>query len=59
MLGERKMKRQNFKGKVINAIFKALPVLTLAAVVINANSVASPTNGQPVPPSDLKKYRKF
>ncbi len=53
------MNRQNFKGKVFNAIFKALPVLTLAAVVINANSVASPTNGQPVPPSDLKKYRKF
>ncbi len=53
------MRKQNLKEKLFGVIFKSIPALAMIMVVINANSVASPINGQPVPPEDLKKYRKF
>lgn len=37
----------------------ALPVLLTGLLIIHTNSAASGINGQPVPPKNLKKYRKF
>ncbi len=53
------MKKQNLREKLFGVIIKSIPALAMIMVVINANSVASPVNGQPVPPKDLKKFRKF
>lgn len=45
--------------KVLSAFIAAIPAIAAVAMVVSANSIASPTYGQPVPPPSLKKYRKF
>lgn len=45
--------------KSIGFVMRAIPVLVPVLLVIHTNSTASIINGQPVPPSGLKKYRKF
>ena len=45
--------------KCVSAAFKALPAIMSMALLINCNSTASVANGQPKPPTGLKKYRKF
>lgn len=45
--------------KVIGILIAALPVVATMAMTVSANSIATPTWGQPVPPESIKKYRKF
>lgn len=45
--------------KAAKALIAVLPVMAMFAVTVSANTIASPTCGQPVPPENLKKYRKF
>lgn len=45
--------------KAAKALVTALPVIAMFAVTVSANTIASPCVGQPVPPENLKKYRKF
>lgn len=51
------MKR--FFNKAIITFIAAIPVITVFAMTASANNAASPFMGQPVPPKNLKKYRKF
>lgn len=37
----------------------ALPVLLTGLLIIHTNSTGSLANGQPTPPKNLRKYRKF
>jgi hypothetical protein len=50
---------KKLQGKVMQVLVKAIPVLSVMALIVNANSTASPINGQPASPSSMKKYRKF
>lgn len=50
---------KNSVSKLSYWAVKALPVVIPVLLVLNANSTASIYNGQPIPPSGLKKYRKF
>lgn len=45
--------------RAIGMLIAVLPVITMFAVTVSANTIASPFCGQPVPPENLKKYRKF
>ncbi len=45
--------------KVSMFLLKAVPVVATLALIINTNSVATPVNGQPKAPANLKKYRLF
>lgn len=45
--------------KAAAALVAVIPAITALAMTISANNIASPCNGQPVPPESLKKYRKF
>lgn len=46
-------------SKAIGALMTSIPVIAAVAMTISANSIASPINGQPIPPQNMKKYRKF
>ena len=50
---------KNIIKKVTFWAMSAMPAVVAAVLVINCNSTASLMNGQPTPPSGLKKYRKF
>lgn len=50
---------KTFFKKAIGSIIAVIPVMAALAMVVSANSIASPVHGQPVPPKSLKKYRKF
>ncbi len=45
--------------KVMATLIAAIPVVAAFAVTVSANNIASPNFGQPVPPKNLKEYRKF
>ncbi len=47
------------KNAIVKALMKAVPVCAMLAVVVSANSAASPWNGQPAAPKSLDKYKKF
>ena len=48
-----------FFEKAVKGLMAVLPVITMFSVTVSANTIASLTCGQPVPPASLKKYRKF
>lgn len=50
---------KNILNKVMKAFISVLPVMAMFAVTVSANTIASPTCGQPISPINLKKYRKF
>lgn len=50
---------KKFLGKTIGLLMAAIPVVAMFAMTVSANNIASPMAGQPVPPENLKKYRKF
>lgn len=50
---------KNCLKKAAAAAISAIPAVATVAMTISANNIASPYNGQPVPPASLKKYRKF
>lgn len=45
--------------KAIGSLIAVIPVMSVFAMTVSANNLASPRLGQPVPPKNLKKYRKF
>ena len=45
--------------KTISSLIAIIPVMTMVAMTVSANNIASPYMGQPKPPSSLKKYRMF
>lgn len=51
------------KNKIISIGYKigmkVLPLCAIAMAVININSTSCWLQGQPEPPSSLRKYRKF
>lgn len=53
------IKMKKIFKKAIGAFIAVIPAVAAVAMTISANSIASPYNGQPVPPESLKKYRKF
>lgn len=50
---------KNTLTKAMKAFISVLPVMAMFAVTVSANTIASPVCGQPVPPANLKKHRKF
>lgn len=50
---------KKFFSKVIGLFIAVIPVIAAFAIMVSANNIASPCAGQPVPPQNLKKYRKF
>lgn len=52
-------KKTNLKNRAISFLLRVVPACAMLAVIANANSAVSPWNGQPTPPENLKKYRKF
>ena len=45
--------------KTVRLLIAAIPAAAAAAMTISANNAASPIAGQPAPPKNLRKYRKF
>lgn len=45
--------------KAMATLISTIPVIAAFAITVSANNIASPCMGQPVPPKNLKKYRKF
>lgn len=54
---DKKMKK--FLNKFVSLSITAISVISVFAVIVSANNVASPICGQAIPPKNLKKYRKF
>lgn len=50
---------KKFLSRAIGLFIAAIPVIAVFAMTVSANNIASPTCGQPIPPKNLKKYRKF
>lgn len=50
---------KKFLSKAIGSLIAVIPVITAFAMMVSANNIASPNFGQPVPPKNLKEYRKF
>ena len=50
---------KKFLSKAIGSFIAVIPVIAVFAMTVSANNIASPMCGQPVPPANLKKYRKF
>lgn len=44
---------------VVKGLLAVLPAITMFSIIISANTTASPIWGQPTPPIDFRKYRKF
>ena len=49
---------KNVKMNMLKILAVVLPIVAFV-VNINANTIASPCNGQPVPPESIKRHRKF
>lgn len=54
---DKKMKKVLWKLYTVG--IGVLPLFIMVSLALNANSVASPINGQPKAPENIKKYRKF
>lgn len=54
-----KKKTKNLLSKGMGWAAKTLPVIVPALLIFNANSTGCFFNGQPDPPKNLRKYRKF
>lgn len=54
-----KKKTKNLLSKGMGWAAKILPVIVPALLIFNANSTGCIFNGQPDPPKNLRKYRKF
>lgn len=46
-------------NNLISTLIAGIPAVAAFAMIVSANSIASPMCGQPIPPVNLKKYRKF
>lgn len=55
------MKKQmkNVGSKIMLKVIRIIPIIVPVLLSIHANSTASFTNGQPIPPKNLRKYRRF
>lgn len=54
-----KKKTKKMVSKAIVWTARILPVIVPALLIFNANSTGCMFNGQPDPPKNLRKYRKF
>lgn len=54
-----KEKMKKFVSKGMGCVARILPVIVPALLIFNANSTGCFINGQPDPPKNLRKYRKF
>ena len=54
-----KKKTKKLVSKAIGWTARVLPVIVPALLIFNANSTGCTFNGQPDPPKNLRKYRKF
>ena len=50
---------KKFLTKAIGSLIATIPIIAAFAMTASANNIASPCMGQPMPPKNLKKYRKF
>lgn len=50
---------KKFLSKALASFVAAIPVIAMFSMAVSANNIASPLMGQPTPPENLRKYRKF